>query len=532
MHSLSFRHIPGRLIHRFTSFGEAVPFRRIAMSDSPACFHPGKNLPFYRFDNTGPFGQGPRFLQPHPRQRPPVGSPTQLANAKAGIITPEMAFVAVRENAMRTQLRKDLESISHPRIHEIFRPLFSQAIISAEDIRNEVAARRLVIPANFCHPEALPLGIGKTLSTKVNANIGTSAHSTNPQEELRKLRQAILAGADTVMDLSTGKAVQETRNNILRHSPVPIGTVPIYEALDRVNGNPLALSWRGFREVLLDQANAGVDYMTIHAGLLFGHIPYTKTRLTGIVSRGGGILATWMHHYQKENFLYEHFDEILDIAQQYDITLSLGDGLRPGCIYDSNDKAQLAELKTLGRLHTLAGQKNVQVMIEGPGHVPFHKIAENQELENLWCHEAPFYTLGPLVTDIGAGYDHITGAMGAMTIASYGTSMLCYVTPKEHLGLPNANDVLEGMIAFKIAAHAADLAKGLPQAYIHDHMMSLARFEFRWKDQFSLSYHPLRAQEFYGKDIKGNGAQKTHFCSMCGPKFCPMKLTQELFKDS
>lgn len=530
MPKLTHSHIQGSLIFASTSFGEKVPFRRIALSDSPQCFEPGTNLPFYRFDSTGPFGQSDQWIPPQPRKRQPVGSPTQLALAKQGIITPEMAYVAVRENAMRRQLRYDLKRIKRTRIHKIFAPLLNQPLLTPEDICQAVAKRRLVIPANVQHPEALPLGIGKIVSTKVNANIGTSTHRSNPQEELRKLRQAVLAGADTVMDLSTGPKVRETRNNILRFSPVPIGTVPIYEALDRVNGEPLALSWDVFRSVLLEQARAGVDYMTIHAGLLARHIPHTRDRLTGIVSRGGGILATWMHHHQKENFLYEHFDEILEIAKMYDITLSLGDGLRPGCIYDSNDVAQFAELRTLGELNERAGHEHVQVMIEGPGHVPYDKILENQSLENQWCHNAPFYTLGPLVTDIGAGYDHLTGAMGGLAIASLGTSMLCYVTPKEHLGLPDARDVLEGMIAFKIAAHAADLAKKLPHALIHDHMMSLARFEFRWQDQFLLSFHPQRAQDFYGQHLSGNGSQKTHFCSMCGPKFCPMKLTQELFR--
>jgi phosphomethylpyrimidine synthase len=418
--------------------------------------------------------------------------------ARRGIVTPEMEFVAIREG------------------------------VDPEFVRQEVARGRAIIPANINHPELEPMIIGRNFLVKVNANIGNSALASSVAEEVEKMIWAIHWGADTVMDLSTGKYIHTTREWILRNSPVPVGTVPIYQALERVGGRPEDLSWEVFRDVLIEQAEQGVDYWTIHAGVLLRYIPLTAKRVTGIVSRGGSIMAAWCLAHHQENFLYTHFREICEIARTYDVSLSLGDGLRPGSIADANDEAQLAELRTLGELTKIAWEYDVQVMIEGPGHVPMHKVRENVELQMEWCHEAPFYTLGPIVTDIAPGYDHITSAIGAAMIAMYGTAMLCYVTPKEHLGLPNKEDVKQGVIAYRIAAHAADLAKGHPMAQRWDDALSKARFEFRWEDQFNLSLDPETARAYHDETLPAPGAKVAHFCSMCGPKFCAMKITQEV----
>jgi phosphomethylpyrimidine synthase len=395
-------------------------------------------------------------------------------------------------------------------------------------VRQEVARGRAIIPANINHPELEPMIIGRNFLVKVNANIGNSALASSVAQEVEKMIWAIHWGADTVMDLSTGKYIHTTREWILRNSPVPVGTVPIYQALERVGGRPEDLSWEVFRDVLIEQAEQGVDYWTIHAGVLLRYIPLTAKRVTGIVSRGGSIMAAWCLAHHQENFLYTHFREICEIARSYDVSLSLGDGLRPGSIADANDEAQLAELRTLGELTKIAWEYDVQVMIEGPGHVPMHKVRENVELQMEWCHEAPFYTLGPIVTDIAPGYDHITSAIGAAMIAMYGTAMLCYVTPKEHLGLPNKEDVKQGVITYRIAAHAADLAKGHPMAQRWDDALSKARFEFRWEDQFNLSLDPETARAYHDETLPAPGAKVAHFCSMCGPKFCAMKITQEV----
>lgn len=514
--------------------GEDVPLRRIRLSDTPECFGGGRNPDFFMTDVTGGYGAadaGER-VELVRRERPEPGSPTQLAAARAGVVTPEMAYAAARENA---NLEGFVASLSEPgleRVRDRLMPLLERVEPwTGERVRARVAARQAVIPAAFTHPEVEPTVIGRHFATKVNANIGTSASSSDWREEGRKMQEALARGADTVMDLSTGRCIRETREMILRGSPVPVGTVPLYETLERAGGDPLALSWEIFRDVMEDQARAGVDYMTIHAGLLLPHVELTRRRLTGIVSRGGGMMARWMKAFGRENFLYEHFDEILDIAAHYDVTLSLGDGLRSGSLYDGNDAAQFAELRTLGELNRRAGARYVQVMIEGPGHIPMPGVELNQLNEREWCDDAPFYTLGPLVSDVGAGYDHITAAIGGAMIAGAGTAMLCYVTPKEHLGLPDANDVREGMAAFRIAAHAADIARGVPGAILRDHLMSMARFEFRWSDQFALAVDPARARAFHDETLPGAAAQKAHFCSMCGPKFCPMKLAHELFKD-
>ncbi len=524
--------LPGVRCTFESASGEPVPFRRVDLDAQPQAFG-GKPRPaVYLPDVTGPFGE------PHPadeealprrRVRPEPGSPTQLASARAGVVTPEMAYVAERENLGRAAMRDAVEQLADEKLSRLLEPALSAPLWTPEAVREKVASRQAVIPLNFRHPEAEPMAIGEAFSTKVNANIGTSTSSKDWREEIGKLREALYGGADTVMDLSTGKSIVETREALLRRSPVPLGTVPIYEALERA-GKPAQLSWPLFKETMIEQAEQGVDYMTIHAGVLASHVALTKSRLTGIVSRGGGILAVWMQASGRENFLYEHFDEILDIARRYDVTLSLGDGLRAGSIHDGNDAAQFAELKTLGELNRAAGAKDVQVMIEGPGHIPVPGIAKNQALEREWCEGAPFYTLGPLVSDIGAGYDHATAAIGGALIGALGTAMLCYVTPKEHLGLPDAADVREGLAVFRIAAHAADIARGVPGAELRDLMMSLARFEFRWNDQFKLSVDPARAAAFHDATLSGAGAREAHFCSMCGPGFCPMKLAHDLFE--
>ena len=479
---------------------------------------------------TGPFGEGDGSQKPRLRNRPSPGTPTQYESARAGVVTPEMAFVAERENLNRKVFLETLAKLGNPKARALYQRAAEAPFWTPEDVRSLVARREAVIPLNFNHPEAEPMAIGKAFSTKVNANIGTSSTSKDWHEEIGKLRESLLCGADTVMDLSTGKSIVETREALLRRSPVPLGTVPVYEALERA-GSPEALNWEIFRQTMEDQAAQGVDYMTIHAGLLKSHVALTRERLTGIVSRGGGLLALAMKLTGEENFLYTHFDEILAIAKHYDVTLSLGDGLRSGSTHDGTDAAQLAELKTLGELNRRAAKAGVQVMIEGPGHIAIPRIRLNQELEEVWCDNAPFYTLGPLVTDMGAGYDHITAAIGGAIIGAAGTAMLCYVTPKEHLGLPNEADVREGMAAFKIAAHAADLARGIPGADLRDLAISAARFEFRWNDQFRLAVDPARAAAFHDETLSGSGAREAHFCSMCGPKFCPMKLARDLFDD-
>lgn len=522
--------LAGERFYKDSDFGEKVPFRCVKLEPTPKVFGGHKQPSIYLNDVTGPFGQDEEQTSlPVLRARPQPGAPTQLAAARAGIVTPEMAYVATRENLCRDLIKQQMSELKNEKLEALLAPVLDAPLFTAEKVRDLVAARMAVIPCNVCHPECEPMVIGKHFSTKVNANIGTSSSSKNWKDELGKLQESLFCGADTVMDLSTGKAIRETREMILRHSPVPVGTVPLYETLERANGKPELMSWDIFKEVMLDQAQQGVDYMTIHAGLLASHVELTRTRLTGIVSRGGGLITVWMKKHNKDNFLYEHFDEILDIAARYDITLSLGDGLRSGSLHDGNDAAQFAELKTLGELNREAGKRDVQVMIEGPGHIPLNGIALNQIKEEEFCDNAPFYTLGPLVTDCGAGYDHVTAAIGGAIIGAHGTAMLCYVTPKEHLGLPDAADVREGLAVFRIAAHAADIAKGIPGAALRDLMMSSARFEFRWNDQFNLSVDPARAASMHDETIGGTGGREAHFCSMCGPGFCPMKLARDLF---
>jgi len=433
-----------------------------------------------------------------PRRAKPGANVSQMYYARKGVVTPEMEFIAIRES------------------------------VEPEFVRAEVARGRAIIPSNINHPESEPMIIGRNFLVKINANIGNSAVASTIEEEVEKMTWATRWGADTVMDLSTGKNIHETREWILRNSPVPIGTVPIYQALEKVNGKAEDLTWELYRDTLIEQAEQGVDYFTIHAGVLLRYIPLTASRVTGIVSRGGSILAKWCLSHHEENFLYAHFEEICEIMKMYDVAFSLGDGLRPGCLADANDAAQFAELDTLGELTDIAWKHDVQVMIEGPGHVPMQLIKENMEKELAICKEAPFYTLGPLVTDIAPGYDHITSAIGAAMIGWYGTAMLCYVTPKEHLGLPNKKDVKDGVIAYKIAAHAADVAKGHALARHWDDVLSKARFEFRWKDQFELSLDPETAREFHDETLPAEGAKVAHFCSMCGPHFCSMKITQEV----
>lgn len=462
----------------------------------------------YKGREVRPEDNGIRGSKPHAEaypglQRNPLRARagrnvTQLHYARQGIITPEMEFIAIRENT---------------------RPEF---------VRDEVAAGRAIIPANINHPESEPMIIGRNFLVKINANIGNSAVSSSIEEEVEKMRWATRWGADTIMDLSTGAGIHTTREWIIRNSPVPVGTVPLYQALEKVNGIAEDLTWELYRDTLIEQAEQGVDYFTIHAGVLRRYIPLTSRRMTGIVSRGGSIMAAWCLGHQQENFLYTHFEDICEIMKTYDVAFSLGDGLRPGSIADANDEAQFAELETLGELTLLAWKHDVQVMVEGPGHVPMHKIKENMDKQLEICREAPFYTLGPLTTDIAPGYDHITSAIGAAMIGSLGTSMLCYVTPKEHLGLPDRNDVREGVITYKIAAHAADLAKGHPGAQDRDDALSKARFEFRWRDQFHLSLDPERALAYHDETLPAEGAKQAHFCSMCGPKFCSMRISHDI----
>ena len=450
---------------------------------------------------------------------------TQLYYAKQGIITPEMEYIALRENMNHH------ESMHNKTLQEDLDCNFStelQKKITPEFVRQEVASGRAIIPANINHPESEPMIIGRNFLVKVNANIGNSSVTSSIEEEVEKLIWATKWGADTVMDLSTGRYIHETREWILRNSPVPIGTVPIYQALEKVNGIVENLSWNVFLETLLEQAKQGVDYFTIHAGILLNYIPMTEKRLTGIVSRGGSIMAKWCLSHKKENFIYNHFRDICKICAIYDVSLSLGDGLRPGSIYDANDEAQFAELYTLGKLTKIAWKYNVQVMIEGPGHVPMQMIRKNMTEQRKHCHQAPFYALGPITTDIAPGYDHLTSGIGAAIIGWFGCAMLCYVTPKEHLGLPNKEDVKQGLIAYKIAAHAADIAKGHPGAQNRDNAISKARFEFRWEDQFNLSLDPHTARSFHDETLPEKSSKLMHFCSMCGPKFCSMKITQEI----
>jgi phosphomethylpyrimidine synthase len=449
------------------------------------------------------------------------GLVTQLQLARAGVVTPEMEFIAIRENLYAAQVDG-----THHAGHS-----FGAAIpreITPEFVRDEVARGRAIIPANINHPESEPMIIGRNFLVKINANIGNSAVTSSIEEEVEKMSWATLWGADTVMDLSTGKNIHETREWIIRNSPVPIGTVPIYQALEKVGGKAEELTWEIYRDTLIEQAEQGVDYFTVHAGVLLRYIPMTAARVTGIVSRGGSIMAKWCLAHHKESFLYTNFHEICEIMAAYDVSFSLGDGLRPGCLADANDEPQFAELKTQGELTHIAWEHGCQVMNEGPGHVPMHMIKENMEKQLEWCDEAPFYTLGPLTTDIAPGYDHITSAIGAAMIGWYGTAMLCYVTPKEHLGLPNKKDVKDGVIAYKIAAHAADLAKGHPGAQAWDNAISKARFEFRWEDQFNLALDPQTAREFHDETLPQEGAKVAHFCSMCGPHFCSMKITQDV----
>lgn len=450
---------------------------------------------------------------------------TQLHYARQGIVTPEMEFIAIRENMGRERIRSEVLRHQHPGM------AFGARLpenITPEFVRDEVAAGRAIIPANINHPESEPMIIGRNFLVKVNANIGNSAVTSSIEEEVEKLVWSTRWGADTVMDLSTGRYIHETREWILRNSPVPIGTVPIYQALEKVNGIAEDLTWEAFRDTLLEQAEQGVDYFTIHAGVLLRYVPMTAKRLTGIVSRGGSIMAKWCLSHHQENFLYQHFREICEICAAYDVSLSLGDGLRPGSIQDANDEAQFSELHTLGELTKIAWEYDVQVMIEGPGHVPMQMIQRNMTEELEHCHEAPFYTLGPLTTDIAPGYDHFTSGIGAAMIGWFGCAMLCYVTPKEHLGLPNKEDVKQGLITYKIAAHAADLAKGHPGAQIRDNAMSKARFEFRWEDQFNLALDPFTARAYHDETLPQESGKVAHFCSMCGPKFCSMKISQEV----
>jgi phosphomethylpyrimidine synthase len=548
-----------------------VPMREITQSDTAAGFGEEKNPPLFVYDTSGPYTDpgaridiraglpalrerwieeradtvlldGPsseygrerladaklaelRFnLKRLPRRALPGRRVTQMHYARRGIVTPEMEFVAIRENQRRETLG---ELLARQHAGESFGASIPQRI-TAEFVRDEVARGRAIIPANINHPETEPMAIGRNFLVKINANIGNSAVSSSIGEEVEKMTWAIRWGGDTVMDLSTGKHIHETREWIVRNAPVPIGTVPIYQALEKVNGKAEDLTWEIYRDTLIEQAEQGVDYFTIHAGVRLPFIPLTAKRLTGIVSRGGSIMAKWCLAHHQESFLYTRFAEICEIMAAYDVSFSLGDGLRPGSIHDANDEAQIAELKTLGELTKIAWQQDCQVMIEGPGHVPMQLIKENMELQLKYCDEAPFYTLGPLTTDIAPGYDHITSAIGAAMIGWYGTAMLCYVTPKEHLGLPNKKDVKDGIIAYKIAAHAADLAKGHPGAQARDNALSKARFEFRWADQFNLGLDPDTAKEFHDETLPQEGAKLAHFCSMCGPHFCSMKITQDV----
>jgi phosphomethylpyrimidine synthase len=562
-----------------------VPMREISQSDTPAAMGAEKNPPIFVYDTSGPYtdpsvkidirsglptprlpwilerndtdelaGPSSRYgierlndpklaelrfnLHRQPRRAKAGRNVTQMHYARQGIVTPEMEFVAIRENMCRREYLENLKASgpSGARMAEMMGrqhpgQSFGAAIpaeITPEFVRDEIARGRAIIPANINHPEVEPMIIGRNFLVKINANIGNSAVTSSIGEEVEKMTWAIRWGGDNVMDLSTGKHIHETREWIIRNSPVPIGTVPIYQALEKVNGKAEDLTWEIYRDTLIEQAEQGVDYFTIHAGVLLRYVPLTAKRMTGIVSRGGSIMAKWCLAHHKESFLYTHFEEICEIMKAYDVAFSLGDGLRPGSIYDANDEAQLGELKTLGELTQIAWKHDVQVMIEGPGHVPMQLIKENMELELRDCSEAPFYTLGPLTTDIAPGYDHITSGIGAAMIGWYGTAMLCYVTPKEHLGLPNKDDVKEGIITYKIAAHAADLAKGHPGAQIRDNAMSKARFEFRWEDQFNLGLDPDKARSFHDETLPKDSAKVAHFCSMCGPHFCSMKITQDV----
>jgi phosphomethylpyrimidine synthase len=548
-----------------------VPMREVSQADTPASFGAEKNPPVFVYDTSGPYTDpaatidirrglpplrapwiaergdteelpGPtssygrdrlsdpkllslRFdLRRRPRRAKPGMNVTQMHYARRGMVTPEMEFIAIRENQRRDALT-ELLCRQHP--GESFGAPLPKAI-TPEFVRDEVARGRAIIPSNINHPESEPIIIGRNFLVKINANIGNSALSSGIQEEVEKMTWATRWGADTVMDLSTGKNIHETREWIVRNSPVPIGTVPIYQALEKVAGKAEELTWEIYRDTLIEQCEQGVDYFTVHAGVRLPYIPLTAKRMTGIVSRGGSIMAKWCLAHHQESFLYTRFEEICEILKAYDVAFSLGDGLRPGSIYDANDEAQIAELKTLGELTDIAWKHDVQVMIEGPGHVPMQLIKENMDLQLKYCREAPFYTLGPLTTDIAPGYDHITSAIGAAMIGWFGTAMLCYVTPKEHLGLPDRDDVKDGIIAYKIAAHAADLAKGHPGAQIRDNALSKARFEFRWEDQFNLGLDPEKARQFHDETLPQEGAKLAHFCSMCGPHFCSMKITQDV----
>ncbi|HVE48815.1 MAG TPA: phosphomethylpyrimidine synthase ThiC [Casimicrobiaceae bacterium] len=553
----------------------AVPMREISQSDTPASLGAEVNPPIVVYDTSGPYTDpsatidirkglpalrerwiderndtveldgptsmygrdrlhdsrlsGLRFeLTRKPRRAKPGANVTQMHYARRRIITPEMEFIAIRENQLREMMQAALPAAV---MRQHAGQSFGAAIpdrITPEFVRDEVARGRAIIPSNINHPESEPMIIGRNFLVKVNANIGNSAVSSSIGEEVEKMTWATRWGADTVMDLSTGKNIHETREWIVRNSPVPIGTVPMYQALEKVDGKAEALTWEIYRDTLIEQAEQGVDYFTIHAGVLLRYIPLTAKRMTGIVSRGGSIMAKWCLAHHKESFLYTRFEEICEIMKAYDIAFSLGDGLRPGSGADANDEAQMSELATLGELTQIAWKHDVQVMIEGPGHVPMHLIKHNMDEQLRLCGEAPFYTLGPLTTDIAPGYDHITSGIGAAMIGWYGTAMLCYVTPKEHLGLPNKNDVKDGIITYKIAAHAADLAKGHPGAQIRDNALSKARFEFRWDDQFNLGLDPDKAREFHDETLPQHGAKLAHFCSMCGPHFCSMKITQDV----
>ncbi|AJC18207.1 MULTISPECIES: phosphomethylpyrimidine synthase ThiC [Pandoraea] len=563
-----------------------VPMREISQADTPTSFGGEKNPPIYVYDCSGPYTDPNatidirsglpalrakwieergdtealpglssayglerandsatadlRFPGLHrtPRRAKAGKNVTQMHYARQGIITPEMEYIAIRENLRRQEYIESVRAAG-PQGERLAKLLTRQhpgqhfgasipAEITPEFVREEIARGRAIIPNNINHPESEPMIIGRNFLVKINANIGNSAVTSSIGEEVDKMTWAIRWGGDTVMDLSTGKHIHETREWILRNSPVPIGTVPIYQALEKVNGKAEDLTWEMFRDTLIEQAEQGVDYFTIHAGVRLAYVPMTANRMTGIVSRGGSIMAKWCLAHHKESFLYTHFEEICEIMKAYDVAFSLGDGLRPGSIYDANDEAQLSELKTLGELTQIAWKHDVQVMIEGPGHVPMQLIKENMDLQLEYCDEAPFYTLGPLTTDIAPGYDHITSGIGAATIGWYGTAMLCYVTPKEHLGLPNKDDVKEGIITYKLAAHAADLAKGHPGSQIRDNALSKARFEFRWEDQFNLGLDPDKAREFHDETLPKDSAKVAHFCSMCGPHFCSMKITQDV----
>jgi phosphomethylpyrimidine synthase len=562
-----------------------VPMREISQADTPTMFGGEANPPVYVYDCSGPYtdpaasidirsglaplrqkwieergdterlaGPSSRYgierlndpklaelrfnLKRAPRRAKRGMNVSQMHYARKGMVTPEMEFIAIRENLQREayveSLRatgktgeKMLELLMRQHRGESFGAAIPERI-TPEFVRDEVARGRAIIPANINHPESEPMIIGRNFLVKINANIGNSAVSSGIGEEVEKMTWAIRWGGDTVMDLSTGKHIHETREWIIRNAPVPIGTVPIYQALEKVDGKAEELTWEIYRDTLIEQAEQGVDYFTIHAGVLLRYVPMTAKRMTGIVSRGGSIMAKWCLAHHKESFLYTHFEDICDIMKAYDVSFSLGDGLRPGSGYDANDEAQLSELRTLGELTKIAWKHDVQVMIEGPGHVPMQLIKENMDIQLKACHEAPFYTLGPLTTDIAPGYDHITSAIGAAQIGWYGTAMLCYVTPKEHLGLPNKKDVKDGIMAYKIAAHAADLAKGHPGAQIRDNAISKARFEFRWEDQFNLGLDPDTAKDFHDETLPKDSMKVAHFCSMCGPHFCSMKITQDV----